>query len=68
MPVPLLQFGDEFVCMQAEIALRVLLYGRNKSGTNIWLTRHERTLIRTLTVCIYSSIFMKTDQAQAIFT
>lgn len=68
MPVPLLQFSDESVCMQAEIALRVLLYGRNKSSTNIRLTRHERTLTRLLTVCIYSSIFMKTDQAQAIFT
>nr|DAM03800.1 MAG TPA: hypothetical protein [Caudoviricetes sp.] len=32
------------------------------------MTRHELTLTRTLTVCIYSSIFMKTDQAQAIFT
>lgn len=68
MPVPLLQFSDELVCMQTEIALRVLLYGRNKSSTNIRLTRHKRTLTRPLTVCIYSSIFIKTDQAQAIFT
>jgi hypothetical protein len=32
LKLPLLQFGDEFVCMQAEIALRVLLYGRNKAA------------------------------------
>ncbi|MBO9181417.1 MAG: hypothetical protein J7E03_14730, partial [Escherichia coli] len=49
MPVPLLQFSDEFVCMQAEIALRVLLYGRNKSSMNIRLSRHERTLTRLFT-------------------
>lgn len=67
MPVPLLQFSDEFVCMQAEIALRVLLYGRNKSSTNIRLTRHELTITRLLTVYVYSSIFIKEDQAQAIF-
>nr|DAM49160.1 MAG TPA: hypothetical protein [Caudoviricetes sp.] len=31
------------------------------------MTRHEHTLTHLLTVCIYSSIFIKTDQAQAIF-
>lgn len=68
MPVSLLQFRDEFVCMQADIALLVLLYGRNKSSTNIRLTRHKCTLTSSLTVCIYSSIFIIADQAQAIFT